>query len=263
LKGKSLAMIFEKPSTRTRISFEVGMTQLGGHALYLSPKDLQLGRGETEEDTGAVLSRYVDGIMGRTFKHSTLEKLSARATIPIINGLSDIAHPCQALTDVFTVLEHKGKTEGLELAYVGDAECNTGNSLLLACAAMGINFTACCPEGHECQKEFVDKVKDKIEYRVEHDPSKLKDMDVIYTDVWISMGMDDEKEERMKIFPPFQINQELVSRQKDDVIVMHCLPAHRGLEITDEVIDGPRSVVLDQAENRLHVQKGIMMRLMK
>ncbi|MFO7990694.1 MAG: ornithine carbamoyltransferase [Thermoplasmata archaeon] len=265
LKGKSLAMIFEKPSTRTRISFEVGTTQLGGHALYLSPKDMQLGRGETIADTSKVLSRYVDGIMYRAFKHDMMMELANNASVPVINGLDDIEHPCQIVADLMTIREHKSDFNN-KLVYLGDGN-NVCNSLLLGCAAVGMDMIACTPEGYGPNMDILEKAKelaeeDGTEIDVSHDPNKaVIDADVLYTDVWISMGDEKKEEEIKKIFLPYQINQGLLSKAKDDAVVMHCLPAHRGLEITGEVMDGPNSVIFDQAENRLHAQKAIMSEL--
>ncbi len=266
LSGKSLGMIFEKPSTRTRISFEVGMTQLGGHALYLSPKDLQLGRGETIADTAKVLSRYVDGIMYRAFEHDMMLDLAENATVPVISGLDDVEHPCQIMADLMTIREHKDDFDR-KLVYVGDGN-NVCHSLLLGSALVGMDMVACTPKGYEPDKEFVKKAKQIAEgtetsIEVSDDPANsVQRADVIYTDVWVSMGDEDEKKKRMKDFEGFQLNKSLVGEAKDDVIVMHCLPAHRGVEITDEVIDGEHSVVFDQAENRLHAQKAIMAELM-
>jgi len=266
LAGKSLGMIFEKPSTRTRISFEVGTTQLGGHALYLSPKDLQLGRGETIADTAKVLSRYVDGIMYRAFEHDMMLELAENATVPVISGLDDVEHPCQIMADLMTIREHKEDFDK-KFVYVGDGN-NVCHSLLLGSAIVGMDMIACTPEGYEPDPEFVEKAKKIAEgtgssIEISNDPMKsVKDTDVIYTDVWVSMGDEDEKKKRMKDFEGFQVNTSLVEKAKDDVIVMHCLPAHRGVEITDDVLDGEHSVVFDQAENRLHAQKAIMAELM-
>jgi len=266
LAGKSLGMIFEKPSTRTRISFEVGTTQLGGHALYLSPKDLQLGRGETIADTAKVLSRYVDGIMYRAFEHDMMLELAENATVPVISGLDDVEHPCQIMADLMTIREHKEDFDR-KFVYVGDGN-NVCHSLLLGSAIVGMDMIACTPKGYEPDTEFVEKAK-KIakgtgsSIEISNDPMKsVKNTDVIYTDVWVSMGDEDEKKKRMKDFEGFQVNTSLVEKAKDDVIVMHCLPAHRGVEITDNVLDGEHSVVFDQAENRLHAQKAIMAELM-
>ena len=268
LEGKTLAMIFEKPSTRTRVSFEVGMAQLGGHALYLSPKDLQLGRGETIADTARVLSRYVDAIMYRAFKREMMEELAKYATVPVINGLDNKEHPCQILADMMTIWEKKGKLKGLKLAFIGDGN-NVANSLMLASALLGMNFTIACPEGYEPDKELYEKAlelanKTGAKIEIVRDPIEAASgADVLYTDVWVSMGDEAEAEVRMKVFQGYQINQKVVEAAKSDVIVMHCLPAHRGLEITDDVIDGPHSVVWDEAENRLHAQKALLLWLIK
>ncbi|OGS48089.1 MAG: ornithine carbamoyltransferase [Euryarchaeota archaeon RBG_16_68_13] len=267
LRGKSLAMIFEKSSTRTRVSFEVGMTQLGGHALFLSPNDLQLGRGETIADTARVLSRYVDGIMYRAYRSENVQELAKHATIPVINGLDDKEHPCQIVADLFTVAEHKKGLKGLTLAYVGDGN-NVCNSLLLGCAIVGMHMTAGVPKGYEPDGHLLSQAKrvatgTGAEIRVVHDPFEaVRHADVVYTDVWVSMGMEKEKEQREGTFLPYQVNEKLVAAAKPDAIVLHCLPAHRGLEITDEVVDGPHSVVFDEAENRLHAQKAILARFL-
>ena len=267
LRGKSLAMIFEKSSTRTRVSFEVGMTQLGGHALFLSPNDLQIGRGETIADTARVLSRYVDGIMYRAYKSENVRELARHATIPVINGLDDREHPCQIIADLMTIQEHKGALKDLKLAYVGDGN-NVCNSLLLGCAEVGMHATAGTPEGHEPDAHLVSEARrigkeTGATVEVVHNPLEaVKGADVVYTDVWVSMGMEKEKEERERLFLPYQVNAWLVAAAKDGALVMHCLPAHRGLEITDEVVDGPQSVVFDEAENRLHAQKAILVRLL-
>jgi len=261
LKGKSLAMIFQKPSTRTRVSFEVAMTQLGGHALNLAAQELQLGRGETISDTARVLSRYVDGIMARVFSHQNIIDLAKNSGIPVINGLSDKFHPCQALTDIFTVWEKRQNLENLTIAFVGDGDNNVTNSLLLLCDTLGINFKVACPEKYIIKKEILDLAEKEIE--ISNDPKTIvKNADVIYTDTWVSMGRDDT-EERIEALTPYQVNKELVSLAKKEVLVMHCLPAHRSQEITDEVMDGPNSVIFDQAENRLHVQKAILVKLLK
>lgn len=265
LRGKSLAMIFEKSSTRTRVSFEVGMTQLGGHALFLSPNDLQIGRGETIADTARVLSRYVDGIMYRAFKSENVRELARHATVPVINGLDDKEHPCQIIADLLTVEEHKGKPEGLKLAYVGDGN-NVCNSLLIGCAEVGMHMAAGVPKGYEPDAHLLSearRIAQDTAARIEvvHDPFEaVSHADVLYTDVWVSMGMEKEKEERERRFLPYQVNEKLVRAAKPDAVVMHCLPAHRGLEITDEVVDGPHSIVFDEAENRLHAQKAILTR---
>ncbi len=267
LRGKSLAMIFEKASTRTRVSFEVGMTQLGGHALFLSPNDLQLGRGETIADTARVLSRFVDGIMYRAYKSENMRELARHATVPVINGLDDREHPCQILADLMTIQEHKGELKGLKLAYVGDGN-NVCNSLLIGCAEVGMHAAAGTPEGYEPEAHLLSearRIARETGARIEvvHDPFEaVKDADVVYTDVWVSMGMEKEREERERIFLPYQVNAKLVAAAKEGALVMHCLPAHRGLEITDDMVDGPQSVVLDEAENRLHAQKAVLVRLL-
>ena len=267
LKNKTLAMIFEKPSLRTRVTFETGMFQLGGHAIYLGPKDIQLGKRESIPDAARNLSRLVDCIMARTFAHSTVIELSKNASIPVINALSDMEHPCQIMADFFTILEHKGKLNGLKIAYVGDSN-NVCNSIILFCSVYGLNLRIASPKGYEPDPsilETADNIKNKTyEVVVGNEPeSAVKDTDVIYTDVWASMGQENEKEERLEVFRDFQINTDLVSKARKDVIVMHCLPAHRGEEITDEVVDGPHSVVLDEAENRLHTEKAILVKLLK
>ncbi len=267
LKGKTLAMIFEKPSTRTRVSFEVGMWQLGGYALYLSANDLQLGRGETIGDTARTLSRYVHGIMARVFAHQTILDLIQHATVPVINGLSDFSHPCQGLADLFTIYEKKGRLEGLKLAYVGDGN-NVAHSLIEGCSKMGTNIVLACPKGYEPRPEVVARGKEEAkrngsEVIVTHDPKEaVRGADVIYTDVWTSMGQEKEQAERMRILKPFQVNSELLKGAKEDFIFMHCLPAHRGEEVTDEVADSKNSVIFDQAENRLHTQKALMALIM-
>ncbi|MGQ0796725.1 MAG: ornithine carbamoyltransferase [Methanobacteriota archaeon] len=267
LRGRSLAMIFEKASTRTRVSFEVGMTQLGGHALFLSPNDLQIGRGETIADTAQVLSRYVDGILYRAYRHENVRELARHASVPVINGLDDREHPCQVATDLFTVQERKGSPKGLKLAYVGDGN-NVCNSLLVGCAILGMHVSAGVPKGHEPDATLTGAAKriakeNDSTVHVLHDPfDAVKDADVVYTDVWVSMGMEAEKQTREKTFLPYQVSEKLVSAAKPDAVVMHCLPAHRGLEITDDVIDGPQSIVFDQAENRLHAQKAILTRFL-
>ena len=273
LEGKSLAMIFQKPSTRTRVSFETAMTQLGGHALNLSPADLQLSRGESIEDTSKVLSRYVDGIMARVFGHEDIVKLAENSSVPVINGLSNDFHPCQALTDLFTIWEKQGAScqnfgDRLIVSFVGDGDNNVTNSLLLLCARLGVNLKIGCPEKYKIKNNILDLAKKDIlkngsRIEIFSDPKEaVKDAEVIYTDVWISMGREHEKE-RIETLSPFQVNKNLFSLAKKDVILMHCLPAHRGQEITDEAIDGPNSIVFDQAENRLHIQKAILTFLLK
>jgi ornithine carbamoyltransferase len=267
LKGKTLGMIFTKSSTRTRVSFEVGMVQLGGYPLFLSSNDIQLGRGETIYDTAQVLSRYIDGIMIRTFKHSDVEELAQFGTIPVINGLTDLLHPCQALADLLTVYEHKGTLKGLKLAYVGDGN-NVAHSLLHGCAKMGMDIAVAAPKGYQCDAQIVDEAKEDAkafgsQVLITEDPEEaVVDADVVYTDTWVSMGQEAEKAERIKIFSAYQVNTELFGKAKDDAIFLHCLPAYRGYEVTEDVIDGPQSVVFDEAENRLHAQKAIMAILM-
>jgi len=262
LKGKSLAMIFMKSSTRTRVSFEVGMTQLGGHALYLQPSGTQLGRGETIGDTAKVLSRYCDAIMARVYGHNEVVELAEHATVPVINGLSDLLHPCQIMADMMTIEEHKGCLKGLKIAYVGDSN-NVSNSIMQGCTIMGMNVTIGSPKGYTPVPEILKRATELSErydtaLEVVNDPYEaVKNADVIYTDTFFSMGQERTKEKEEALMP-FQVNQALVDAAKKDVIVMHCLPAHRGEEITDEVMDGPHSVVFDEAENRLHAQKAIL-----
>ncbi|HJR18928.1 MAG TPA: ornithine carbamoyltransferase [Actinomycetota bacterium] len=263
LAGKTIAMVFEKPSTRTRISFEVGIAELGAHALPLSSAELQLGRGETIEDTGRVLSRYVHGVVVRTFEQERLERLADAATIPVINALSDLEHPCQALADLLTIREVKGKLNGVKLTYVGDGN-NVAHSLLLAGALAGMDVAVATPPGYEPIPQIAKRAAEIAEatggsVEVTTDAvAAVTGTDVVYTDVWASMGQEREAEERRLIFAPYQVNPVLLARAADGAIVLHCLPAHRGEEIADEVIDGPHSFVWDQAENRLHTQKALM-----
>jgi ornithine carbamoyltransferase len=259
LPGRTLAMIFQKPSTRTRVSFEVGMYQLGGSALYLSAGDLQLGRGETLRDTATVLSRYVDAIMIRTFAQDDVEQLALHATIPVINGLTDSSHPCQALADVMTIRERLGRLEGVRVAYLGDGN-NVCASLMVACAKLGAEFVAATPEGYEPDEEVVRIARETGgNVSVVHDPQEaVVGADVLYTDVWTSMGQDDERERRLRDLAGFGIDAELVGRAANDAIVLHCLPAHYGEEITEDVLYGPHSAVWDEAENRLHAQKALL-----
>jgi len=260
LKGKTLGMIFDKSSTRTRISFEVGMYQLGGLALFLSSRDTQLGRGEPVADSARIMSRYLDGIMIRTFSHQTVEEFAAFASIPVINGLTDLLHPCQILSDLFTIIEKKGNYQGLKIAYVGDGN-NIANSWINASARLPFHLSISCPEGYDPDAAILERGRRESQEGIllHRDPAEaLRNADVVYTDVWASMGQEAEQEERVSVFQPYQINKTLLSLAREDAIIMHCLPAHRGEEITAEVIDGPRSVVIDQAENRLHVQKAIM-----
>ena len=263
-KGKTLAMIFEKPSLRTRISFEAGMTQLGGHAIYLGPADIGMGKRELISDIAKVISSMADIIMARVFSHRTVEELAANSIVPVINGLSDLEHPCQILADLLTILEVKGGFDGLTIGYVGDGENNVTHSLCLASAILGINFNCGSPKGYFMNKDVVAKAKiitkktgvKILETILPQDA--VKGADVVYTDTWISMGDEAEKEKRLKIFRPYQVNEKLMSFAKKDAIFMHDLPAYRGNEVSVEVIDGPQSVVFQQAENRLHIQKAIL-----
>lgn len=267
LKGKTLGMIFTKSSTRTRVSFEVGMVQLGGYPLFLSSNDIQLGRGETVYDTAQVLSRYIDGIMIRTFKQSDVEDLARFGSIPVINGLTDLVHPCQILADLLTVYEHKGALKGLKMAYVGDGN-NVAHSLLHGCAKVGMDIAVATPEGYKCDEAMVDEALEDAKNTgsrilITQDPVEaVKNADVVYSDTWISMGQEAEKAERLKVFMPYQVNSQLMSQAKPDAIFLHCLPAYRGYEVTEEVIDGPQSAIFDEAENRLHAQKAVMALLM-
>lgn len=262
LAGKTLAMIFEKPSTRTRVSFEVGMAQLGGHGLYLNSNDLQLGRGETIADTARVLSQYVDAIMIRTFAHSKIEELAQYAAVPVINGLTDDDHPCQALADLLTIYEVKQKLKGIKLVYVGDGN-NVAHALMIAAAKVGMDCVIACPAGYEPKEAYVKAALLAAEetgatIQVTHDPVEaVQDADVIYTDVWTSMGQEDESAQRLAVFQPFQVNEQLVQHAKADYMFLHCLPAHRGEEVAAGVIDSGHSRVFEQAGNRLHVQKAI------
>jgi ornithine carbamoyltransferase len=260
LKGKTLGMIFDKSSTRTRISFEVGMYQLGGIALFLNSRDTQIGRGETIADSARMMSRYLNGIMIRTFSQESVEELARYATIPVINGLTDLFHPCQILSDLFTIKEKKGSYERLKIAYIGDGN-NIANSWIEAAARLPIQLALACPKGYEPNREIMNKCAKQAREGITlySDPMKAAiNADVLYTDVWTSMGQETEHKERKKIFKNYQINKKLLGEAKKDAIVMHCLPAHRGEEITADVIDGPHSVVIDEAENRLHVQKAIL-----
>jgi len=264
LKGKTLGMIFDKSSTRTRISFEVGMFQLGGIALFLSSRDTQIGRGESIRDTARIMSRYLNGIMIRTYAQEAVEEFARYADIPVINGLTDLLHPCQILSDLFTILEVKGSYERRKIAYIGDGN-NVANSWLNAAARLPIRLALACPEGYEPSAFIFERAEKSAKEGVSlhRDPAEAAEQaDVIYTDVWASMGQEAQKAERAEAFKPYQVNRELVARAKKDAIVMHCLPAHRGEEITSDVLDGPQSAVIDQAENRLHVQKAILEILM-
>ena len=260
LKGKTLGMIFDKSSTRTRISFEVGMYQLGGIALFLNSRDTQIGRGEIIADSARMMSRYLDGIMIRTYAQASVEAFAKYATIPVINGLTDLLHPCQILSDLFTIIEKKGSYEGLKITYIGDGN-NIANTWIEAAAKLPFELALACPEGYDPDKQIVAKgMKEaKNGINIYRDPlTAAKNADILYTDVWASMGQEAEQEERKEIFKNYQINKNILKEAKKDAIVMHCLPAHRGEEISADVIDGPHSVVIDQAENRLHVQKAIL-----
>lgn len=267
LRGKTLGLLFQKPSTRTRVSFEAGMNQLGGHALVLPMSDIQLSRGETVADTARVLSRYLDGIVIRTYDHAIVEEWATEATMPVINGLTDHSHPCQALSDLLTIQELKGRLKGLSLAYIGDGN-NVANSLIEAGAKVGMRVVIGCPSGYQPDQRVIDRARVEgqatgasIEV-VENPLVAVKEADVVYTDVWISMGREREQARRLRTLAPYQLDQRLLHRAKPDAIVMHCLPAHRGEEISAEVLDGPQSVVIDQAENRLHMQKAVLTQLL-
>lgn len=268
LEGKTLGMIFEKSSTRTRVSFETGMYQLGGQALFLSNRDLQIGRGEPIKDTARVLSRYLDGIMIRTFEHEKVEEFARYADIPVINALTDLLHPCQALTDLLTIKEHRGQNlKGLKMAYIGDGN-NMTHSLMYACAKAGINFVAATPKGYEPNADVLvnakaDAAENGSTVTITDDVmAAAKDADVLYTDVWASMGQESEHDERVKIFKGYQINSAILQAADKRAMVLHCLPAHRGEEITDEVLEAHAAEIFDEAENRLHTQKAIMALLM-
>jgi ornithine carbamoyltransferase len=263
LKNKSLAMIFEKSSTRTRVSFEVGMTDLGGHSLYLDPNSMQLGRGETVEDTARILSGYVHGIMIRAKSHQTLIDFTKTSRVPVINGLTDYEHPCQILADLLTIRERKGKIKGLKFAWIGDGN-NVCHSWILAAAIMHIKIVVACPPGYEPDQAIVEKAKAMGgDVEIMQDPKKAaKGADILYTDVWVSMGEEAEKEKRLKDLKDYQINMSLVKAAKKDCVVLHCLPAHRGEEITDEAIKCPNSAIFEEAENRLHAQKALLVRLL-
>ncbi|MCL2526788.1 MAG: ornithine carbamoyltransferase [Defluviitaleaceae bacterium] len=264
LKGKTLAMIFQKASTRTRVSFETGMYQLGGQALFLSGSDLQIGRGEPIEDTARVLGRYVDGIMIRTFAQKDVEDLAKWSGIPVINGLTDYAHPCQILADLMTIREHKGKLEGLKLTYIGDGN-NMCNSLIVGCLTVGMQISIAVPKGHEPHQDVLAFAKNYgTAFEMVEDPAKAAaNADVLATDVWASMGQEEEAKARKKTFANYQINAALMAKANPDAIVLHCLPAHREEEITAEVFDAHANVIFDEAENRLHAQKAVMALLME
>lgn len=268
LEGKTLAMIFQKSSTRTRVSFDVGMYQLGGRAIFLSSNDLQMGRGEPISDTAKVLSRFVDGIMIRAIKHSDVEELAKHSDVPVINGLTDLEHPCQALADMLTIKEHLGDWEGKKICFVGDGN-NVSNSLLLIAPLLGMDMSLACPKGYEPNENIL---KTANEYADENGTEititddiglALQNVDAVFTDVWVSMGDEDEKAKRELDFAPFQVNSDLMGLANDGAIFLHCLPAIRGQEVTSEVIDGPQSVIYDEAENRMHAQKAVLYYYMK
>lgn len=266
LKGKSLAMIFEKPSTRTRVSFTVAMWELGGLPIYLSSNDLQLGRGETIEDTAKVLSRYVHGIMARVFRQETLEELAKYSSVPVINGLSDLFHPCQVLADFQTIKEKLGDLKGLKLTYIGDGN-NMAHSLMVISAKLGIDATVISPVDYMPNAWVVEKVKEVAKksgskITITEKIEEVKGSDVVVTDTWLSMGQEDPKGLKRKTFEPYQVNSKIMKMAKKDAIFMHCLPAHRGEEVSEDVIDGPQSVIFDEAENRLHAQKGVLIYLL-
>ncbi|MCR4336801.1 MAG: ornithine carbamoyltransferase [Candidatus Omnitrophica bacterium] len=268
LKGKSVGLIFQKPSNRTRVSFEVGVSQLGGQCVYLGPEEINLGKRESTEDVAKTLSRYLDAIVARTFSHQTIVELSQYATIPVINGLSDLFHPCQALADIMSIQEKFGRLKEINIAFIGDGN-NVCHSLMLACGKTGANIHVATPKGYEPNADILQQVQKEAhktgsKIKVGYSPKEaIKGADVVYADVWVSMGQEAEREERLKIFQDYQINQELVKSANPDYIFMHCLPAHRGEEVTKEIIDGKNSVVFDQAENRMHMQKAVLLFLLK
>lgn len=265
LKNKALGMIFEKPSLRTRVSFETAMTQLGGHAIYLAPADISMGKREAVSDVAKVISSMIDIIMARTFSHKTIEDLARNSTVPVINGLSDLEHPCQALADFMTIWEVKGKLRGLTIGYVGDGESNVTHSLCLGAVILGMNFKCGSPKGYWMDEKVVKRAKGLAKntqaeiVETESPEEAIENVDVVVTDTWISMGDEAEKEKRTKVFKPYQVNQKLMKAAKKDAIFMHCLPAHRGNEVSAKVIDGKQSVVFQEAENRLHVQKALIL----
>lgn len=265
LAGKTLAMIFEKPSLRTRVTFETGMNQLGGHAIYLGPADILLGQRESVPDIGKNLSLWVDAVMARTFAHAAVSELAENSNVPVINGLSDLYHPCQVLADCFTLTELRGDLKGMSVVFVGDGN-NMVHSWMLAAARLGFKFTVVCPEGYEPEADIVSEARalGSGDIVVTHDiEGGTKDADVLYTDVWASMGQESEAEHRRKVFSPYQVDRRVLDNAANDAIFMHCLPAHRGEEVSSEVLDGPHSVVLQEAENRLHLQKALIAWLLK
>jgi ornithine carbamoyltransferase len=264
LHGKTMAMIFAKPSARTRISFETGWYQLGGHAIYLSPEDIAIGKREAIKDIARLISRYNDLIMARLFSHDHIEELAEYSSVPVINGLTDYNHPCQVMADCFTILEHRGDLNSLKVAFIGDGN-NVANSWINLASRIPMEFVLACPLGYEPDRNTIENAQRKgiSVVSVVHDPEEaVRGADIVYTDVWASMGQEAEKEKRFRDFNNFQVNEELLALAKDDVKVMHCLPAHRGEEITDDVLEGPYSIVFDEAENRMHVQKAIVLQLL-
>ena len=263
LKGKKLGMIFQKSSTRTRVSFEVGMYELGGNALFLSNRDLQIGRGEPVEDTARVLSRYLDAIMIRTFSQQEVEDLAKYGSIPIINGLTDYCHPCQVLADLMTIRERKGTFKGLKMCFIGDGN-NMANSLMVGAVKTGMSFAIACPEGYEPDEKLIEWAKENGSFTMTRDVKEAAaDADVIYTDVWASMGQEEEKAKREKAFAGYQVNAEVMAVAKPDAMVLHCLPAHRGEEITADVFEAHADEIFEEAENRLHAQKAVLCKVMK
>lgn len=265
LKGKTLAMIFAKPSARTRISFEVGMFQLGGHALYLSPNDIGIGTREAVKDVARVLSRYNDGIMARLFGHANIVELAEYSTVPVINGLTDLLHPCQVMADAFTILEHRTTLENMKVAFIGDGN-NVANSWINFASRVSMRLALAVPDGYDPDADILSRAQKTglSEITIHRDPGEaVKNADVVYTDVWASMGQETEAEKRKKIFQPYQVNEQLMKSARSDTYFMHCLPAHRNEEVTDSVIESSNSLVFDEAENRMHVQKAIMVKLMQ
>ncbi|MCC6759359.1 MAG: ornithine carbamoyltransferase [Candidatus Omnitrophica bacterium] len=267
LKGKTIGLIFQKPSNRTRVSFEVGIHQLGGNCIYLGPEEINLGKRETTSDVAHTLSRYLDGIVARTFSHQDVVELAKFSTVPVINGLTDLSHPCQAMADMLTIKEHFGKLKGIKMAYVGDGN-NVCHSLMIICAKLGVHLTVAHPKGFApldkvCDAASEMAVDTKAKITVTTDPKEaVKGAQVIYADTWVSMGQEEEAKKRLKIFENYQINSKITASADKKYIFMHCLPAHRGQEVTEDIIDGPHSVIFDQAENRLHVQKAVLLRLL-
>jgi len=258
LKNRIIGLLFSKPSTRTRISFEVAVIQLGGHPIYIPAEKTQIGRGETIKDTSMVLSRYLDGLVIRTYSHKEIEEYARWSSIPIINGLTDLYHPCQALSDYFTILEKKGSLENIKITYIGDAN-NVCNSLILGADILGVEIRVVCPKDYSPSSEIIESMENRNLLKISHNPGDfIEDADVIYTDTWVSMGQEKEREKKISIFKDFQVNKEMLKNAKKDFIFMHCMPAHRGEEVSDEIMDGENSVVFEQAENRLHCQKALL-----